>query len=387
MTAPLRVAVFGSTGSIGQQTLEVARRHPDRLRVTALAAGRRAQHLVEQVLAFEPEVVAISGPEAAQTVREQLRGRCRVVSGPDAAEELAGDAVADTHVHAITGIAGLRPMLRALRCGKSVAFATKEPLVAAGDLVMAAARDSGSRLAPIDSEISALWQCLAGAPPERVKRLLLTASGGPFRTWPARRIADATVAEALAHPTWEMGAKITVDSASMMNKGLELIEASRFFGIATERIDVILHPQSVVHSMVEFEDGAILAQLGSPDMRLPIQYALLGPDRPPNEFERVNWAAIAALTFEQVDVARFPCVRLAYEAARVGGTATTALNAANEVANHVFREGRLPFGAIAATVEHVLHDHCAVPADSLETVESADRQARAAAEEFIQRAS
>jgi len=384
----MRLAVFGSTGSIGGQALEVARAHPDRMRVTALAAGKRADLLIPQVVELRPEAVAVADPLAGAEVRSMVGHLARVEIGPDAVAALAADACCDTQVHAITGIAGLRPMLAGLAAGAHVAFATKEPLVAAGELVLRECARHGGRLAPIDSEISALWQCIGPErswteSPSHVRRILLTASGGPFRTWPAERIRSATLAQALDHPTWRMGAKITIDSASLMNKGLEVVEASRFFGVPAERIEVIVHPQSVVHSMVEFDDGSTLAQLGRPDMRLPIQYALLAPDRPEGQWDRLDWREIGRLDFEPVDLTRSPCLRLAYESLRAGGTATTVLNAANEVANAAFQAERIAFGAIAASVEYALERHLVRAADTLDEVEDADGEGRRLAAEFM----
>lgn len=386
MTGPRTLAVFGCSGSIGTQALEVARAHPDQLRVACLAAGGNADLVIEQAREFRPHAIAMADPAAAERVREAVGGFCEVGAGREAVEALAEHPEAEVQVHAITGIAGLRPMLAALRRGRHVAFATKEPLVAAGELVLQTACEGGGRLAPIDSEISALWQCMGGpsGSGRGVRRILLTASGGPFRTWERDRIEAATVAEALNHPTWSMGAKITVDSASLMNKGLEVIEAMRFFEAPLDRIAVIVHPQSIVHSMVEFDDGSALAQMGRPDMRLPIQYALLAPARPANPFDHMDWGAAMAMEFEPVDAERFPCLDLAYRAARLGGTVTTVLNAANEVANASFLEGRIAFGAIARTVEHALTDHEVRPADTLEAVESADAWARSRAQRYIQ---
>lgn len=385
-SAPVGLAVFGSTGSIGEQTLAVVRAHPERLRVVALAAGRNAERLAAQAREFRPSAVALADESAAAGLRESLAGICEVGIGWEAVEALAEHPGAEAHVVAITGIAGLRPMLRGLACGRHVAFATKEPLVAAGDLVLAAAASGGGRLAPIDSEISALWQCLGGRRAGAgVKRLLLTGSGGPFRTWPAERIARASAEEALDHPTWRMGAKITVDSASLMNKGLELIEAMRFFGLDDDKVQVVIHPQSVIHSMVEFADCSTLAQLGRPDMRLPIQYALLGPERPANAFDHLDWTSLRELTFEEPDEGRFPCLRLAREAARAGGSATTVLNAANEIANPAFLAGRIPFGAIAEAVAHALESVPRRAVTTLAEVEAADGEARAVAEEWIAR--
>jgi 1-deoxy-D-xylulose-5-phosphate reductoisomerase len=358
------VVVLGATGSIGTQTLDVARRlGPERLRVVGLAAHRNAARLAEQAAEFgvSPErVVLTDTPEGTQ----------RLI-------ELARFDEADTVVVAVAGAAGLEATLAACDAGKRVCIATKEVLVAAGALVTAAARAGGATLLPIDSEHSALFQCLHGYRPDQLSRLYLTASGGPFRTWSAERIAAATIDDALNHPTWRMGGKITIDSATLMNKGLEIIEACWLFGVDEAQVEVVVHPQSVVHSLVELTDGALLAQLGLPDMRLPIQIALLHPEKPDLGLPRLQPSQLAALTFEAPDTVRFPALTLAREAYRRGGTAPAALNAANEAAVAAFLKGTIGFSAIGSLTAAALESHAVLPADTLPAVLAADRAARA----------
>lgn len=357
---PRSVVVLGSTGSIGTQTLDVARRvGPERLRVVGLAAHRNRTLLDSQIHEFG----------VADTVLVER-------DGAEGLARLASRADADTVVVAVAGAAGLEATLAACRAGKRVCIATKEVLVAAGALVTRTAAEHGAQLLPIDSEHSALFQCLQGYRADQVARLHLTASGGPFRTWSAERIAAATIEDALNHPTWRMGGKITIDSATLMNKGLEVIEACWLYGLPEDRVSVVVHPQSVVHSFVEFTDGALLAQLGLPDMRLPIQIALLYPEKPDTELPRLDPTRMADLTFEAPDHARFPALDLARAAFRTGGTAPAILNAANEAAVAAFLEGRLDFGGICQRVEGALGALTPVPADSLDAVRAADADAR-----------
>lgn len=371
------LVILGSTGSIGRQTLDVVRAHRKRLRVVGLAAGAAWEELARQAEEFSPEAVALADERAAERLRPAQGGRVRVLCGGAGLEELAQWPGADTVVVAIAGVAALRPMLAAMRAGKRVAFATKEPLVAAGELIVAEARRLGVELRPIDSEISAIWQCLRGEDRGAVRWIWLTASGGPFRTLSLEQMREVSAADALQHPTWSMGAKITIDSATLMNKGLEVIEASRLFGISGEKIRAVIHPQSIVHSMVEFADGSVLAQLGWPDMRLPIQYALLGPERPENPFSRWNPWEQGKLEFEPPDTKRFPCLALAYEALAAGGTMPTVMNAANEVANAAFIAGEIGFLDIPRLIGEAMEAHEAGPTPNLEAVEAADRWARA----------
>jgi 1-deoxy-D-xylulose-5-phosphate reductoisomerase len=354
------IAVLGSTGSIGTQALDVvARLGKDRARVVGLAAFRVSEALAAQSEAWpEAKIVAVE--------RDGTGALVSLATLPDA----------DTVVVAVAGAAGLEATLAACRAGKRVCIATKEVLVAAGDLVTRAAREGGAQLLPIDSEHSALFQCVQGYPQEQIERLWITASGGPFRTWPREKIQSATVEEALNHPTWKMGGKITIDSATLMNKGLEVIEACWLFGLPEDRVEVVVHPQSVVHSFAELRDGALLAQLGLPDMRLPIQIALLYPEKIDTNLPRIKPTELQNLTFETPDFDRFPSVPLAREAFRRGGTAPATLNAANEAAVGLFLSGTIPFGGIIERVEQVLREHTVRPAETLEAVLSADAAAR-----------
>jgi 1-deoxy-D-xylulose-5-phosphate reductoisomerase len=381
-----RLVVLGSTGSVGEQTLAVVESFPDRYRVVALAARRSAAKLALQVRRFRPQVVALHEPEAARELRERLGGfPVEILSGP---EGLAAAAAcdADLCVASIVGAAGLEPTLAALRAGSDVALANKEALVMAGALVLRELRATGRALLPVDSEHSAIFQSLAGAPRERVRRLILTASGGPFRSWSAERIAKASVEEALRHPNWEMGPKITIDSASLMNKGLEVIEARWLFDMPPERIDVVVHPESIVHSAVEFVDSSVIAQLGLPDMRVPIAVALAHPERLELDLPRLDLTALGSLHFETPDTKRFPCLALAYDAARADALAPAVLNAANEVAVEAFLARRIAFPAIAASIEAVLEAHVArgagAPRD-LRDVLDADGWARERAREWL----
>lgn len=377
------VAVLGSTGSIGTNTLQVIERLSQRFHVVALTAGRNVRLLVEQARRFRPRYVALATREGAAAAREALGAGVRVGWGPEGLVEAAVLAEADIVVTAVVGAVGIRATVAALRAGKRVALANKESLVAAGELVTQAAAAGGGEIVPIDSEHSALHQCLRGEEPASVSRLWLTASGGPFRTWSLERMKSVRPEEALQHPTWRMGGKITIDSATLMNKGLEVLEAHWLFGMPLEQIEVVVHPQSIVHSMVEFVDGSVVAQMAPPDMKGPIQYALCYPQREKNRFGTLALTKLGTLTFEPPDTERFPALQLAYEAGRMGGTAPAALSAANEVAVSAFLEGRIGFLDIARCVEEVLRRHRPVSADTLESVLAADAWARAAAWESI----
>jgi 1-deoxy-D-xylulose-5-phosphate reductoisomerase len=385
-----RLAVLGSTGSIGEQTLAVVEAFPERFRVTALGAGRNVEKLAAQVRQFAPELVAVADADAVRGLRERLAGaRVEIAVGPAGLEDVAR-APADLVVSGLVGAVGLAPTLAALAAGRDVALANKEVLVMAGALVMREVRRRGVALLPVDSEHSAIFQALAGQRREDVARLVLTASGGPFRTWTAERIARATPEEALAHPNWEMGPKITIDSATLMNKGLEVIEARWLFDVPPERVDVVVHPQSIVHSLVEFQDGQVLAQLSVPDMRAPIALALSYPERLPLDLPRLDLAAVGRLEFEAPDRKRFPCLDLAWAALAGDEAAPAVLNAANEVAVRAFLDRRVPFPAIAATNEAVLASHLARrgvgEVAELGDVLEADAWARArAAEELARR--
>jgi len=378
------VAILGSTGSIGRQTLEVIAASQDRFRVVALAAARNVEALAEQARRFRPTLVAVLDESLAPELKGRLEGTdIRVSAGEAGLLEAATLGEAAVVVGAVSGIAGLRPVLAAIRSGKRLALANKEPLVAAGGIVMSAARQAGAEIIPVDSEHSALFQCLLGHQREHVRRIILTASGGALRELSPEELSRVTPQQALAHPTWRMGPKVTVDSATLMNKGLEVIEAHWLFGVPVERIEVILHHQSIVHSLVEFTDGATIAQLSQPDMRLPIQYALSYPERLPARWGALELAQTGELTFCAIDVDRYPCLRLAYDAARRGGTAPAALNAADEVAVEAFLAGRIGFMDIPRIIETVLSRYTPEPADALERVISADADARAIAHSLV----
>jgi 1-deoxy-D-xylulose-5-phosphate reductoisomerase len=379
-----RLAILGSTGSIGTATLDVAARFPERFSVVALAAGHNVELLAEQIRTWHPRLVAVAEGADAAALRREFPG-LDVLAGPEGREAVATHPDATTIVAAFVGAVGLVPTWRALALGREVALANKETLVAAGELVMAAAAASGARVLPIDSEHNALHQALRVGPPGSVRRLILTASGGPFRTWSEQELHTVTVDQALAHPTWRMGAKITIDSATMMNKGLEIIEAHHLFGMTEERIAVIVHPESRVHSLVEYTDGTLIAQLSVNDMRFPILYALSYPERLPSPLGFLDLVEVAALHFAPADERRFPCLRLAREALRAGGTVPAVLNAANEVAVAAFLAGRLPFMGIPAVVEAALAREAA-EAHTLTVMEdalAADERGRAWAAETV----
>ena len=385
-----RITLLGSTGSIGKSTLDVIARHPDRFSVYALSAQRNWEQLAEQCEQFLPQFAVIGTPELAALLEERLSARgiaTQVAHGPKALEAVASDADCDTVVAAIVGAAGLPSALAAARTGKRILLANKEALVMSGALFIAAVRDSGAQLLPLDSEHNAIYQCLpvGDAPHAGVDKIILTASGGPFRTRDPATLVDVTPDQACAHPNWVMGRKISVDSATMMNKGLEVIEAHWLFGLAADRIEVLIHPQSVIHSMVSYADGSVLAQLGNPDMRTPIAHALAYPDRITSGVPSLDLAAIASLSFEKPDLARFPCLRLAFAALEQGGTASTALNAANEIAVEAFLGRQIRFTAIAAIVESVLDTMPVTQVHSLDDVFEADRQARVLAMQQVAR--
>ncbi len=384
-----RIAVLGSTGSIGTQTLEVARLFPQRMRIAALTAHSNVDLLAAQAREFKPSVVAIGNSDGADALAQRLAGmgagRPEILHGERALEQIASSADIDTLVAAVVGAAGLRSTLAAARAGKRIALANKESLVAGGQLVTRAVAQYGAQLLPVDSEHSALFQCLVGEPSQSVEKLTLTASGGPFRTRDLSTFGAITPSDALKHPTWSMGAKISIDSATMMNKGLEVIEAHWLFGVSPARIDVVIHPQSIVHSLVTFADGSAKAQLGVPSMVVPIQYALTYPDRWPAPHPRMNWAEIGRLDFALPDPTRYPSLGLAFGALEQGGTASAILNAANEVAVAHFLGGALRFADIASVASDVLASADVVPADSLDAVMDADAHARRMAREVCGR--
>jgi 1-deoxy-D-xylulose-5-phosphate reductoisomerase len=376
------VVLLGSTGSIGTSTIKVAEDLPDRVRLLGLAAGNNAGLLVEQARKHKPGMISISDPAKAKEIKGMFGTTTQVFSGAEGLLKLATMPDADIVLIAIVGTAGLQPALAAIRAGKDIAVASKEILVMAGEIVMSEARKYGVRVLAVDSEHSAIFQCLDGKPSNSVRKLWLTASGGPFRNksdWPKEKFSEITVERALKHPSWVMGQKITIDSATLFNKGLEMIEARWLFDIEMPRVSVVVHPQSVVHSMVEFVDGSIVAQLSTPDMCLPIQYALTYPDRAPNERVQTNFAKLGQLTFEEPDVERFPAIELARRAGEIGGTLPAVLNAANEMAVEAFVNRKINFPQITETVRRVMDAHKVVPHPKLEQILEADAWARKAA--------
>jgi 1-deoxy-D-xylulose-5-phosphate reductoisomerase len=371
-----RIAILGATGSIGKSTLDLVERSPERFEVVAITAATNAESLAAIARRTDAKLAVIADETRIIDLQELLIGTsCRAAAGESGLiEAAAGEA--ELVIAAIVGCAGLRPAMAAVEAGKVVALANKEALVTAGKLMTDAAAANGATLLPVDSEHNAIFQCLVGSRTEDVSKIILTASGGPFRTASAATIAAATPAQAVAHPNWSMGAKISVDSATLMNKGLELIEAHYLFGLPSERIDILIHPQSVIHSMVEFVDGSVLAQLGSPDMRIPIAYALAWPERLETPAQRLDFAAIARLDFEKPDVTRFPALRLAREALEAGGAAPIVLNAANEVAVASFLAGSIRFADIAKIVDEALEDSRFPAPHSMADVLDIDRATR-----------
>lgn len=363
-----KIAIIGSTGSIGRQTLEVVDAFPDRFQVLGLTAAKNVDLLEEQIKRYRPAVVGLMDEEAVRVLRARVANRgVKVVGGLDGIIETATLSSVQVVVMAVTGMIGLLPTLEAIRAGKTIALANKETLVTGGELVTAAAREAGVKLVPVDSEHSAIWQCLQGQE-SAVEKLILTASGGPFRTWELTRLETVTPELALKHPNWVMGPKITVDSATMMNKGLEVIEARWLFGIDYNRIEVVIHPQSVIHSMVAFHDGSVLAQMGVPDMRVPIQYALSWPERWPNRFPRVDFQSLQDLTFSSPDLNQFPNLALAYHAGREGGSMPVVLNAANEVAVALFLQEKIRFTDIPRLVGEAMEGHNRVAFPDLDSI-------------------
>ena len=382
-----KLAILGSTGSIGQSTLSICESFPDRYQVVSLAAGRNLEAAFEQCDRWRPPVVSMATEELASDLESRLRHVG--ISGTEVVYGTAGTVRVATHpevnfvVSAIVGVAGLEATYAAVCAGKTIGLANKECLVAAGELILQAAREHGVGLLPIDSEHNAVHQCMRGGSPGEVRQVWLTASGGPFRTMPSEEFENITPAQALKHPTWVMGQRITIDSATMMNKGFEVIEACRLFDLPPAKVRVTIHPQSTVHSMVEFVDGSILAQISVTDMRLPILYALAYPERPAAPHLAFDLAALSQLDFSQPDLDRFPCLRLAYEAAESGQAACIALNAADEVAVAAFLEGRISFPGIARTIEQVLTETPALRASSVQDVLIADKAARECAGRVI----
>ncbi len=384
---PRKIVLLGSTGSIGRSTLDVIREHPGCFDVVALAAHSNVELLVEQYHLFRPKYVCLVDQSKAKQLAECLKDKpVKVLVGEAEMVQLAGLGDADLVVNAVVGAAGLLASLEAIKKGKHLALANKESLVAGGPLFASLVKKTNGKILPIDSEASAIWQALACGNADEVKTVILTASGGPFRDYPLDQFDQITPQQALAHPTWKMGAKITIDSATLVNKGLEIIEISALFSVPGEKIKVVIHPQSIVHSMVEFIDSSIIAQLSRPDMRLPITYALFWPERVESDWGRLDLNALNSITFEKPDFNRFPALPLAYSVAKAGGTAPAAFNAANEVAVSAFLEGSIRFPQITDTIEHVVNQIEVVSAPELDDILQADREARAVAKERIGKA-
>lgn len=379
-----RIVILGSTGSVGTNTLDIIAHHPDRFQVTALTAGRNMELLAEQARRFHPRLVCVSDQALAEEIRRHIPSDIEVAYGENGLIRAASHEDADFVVTAILGSRGLKPTLAAIEHGKTIGLANKETLVTAGHIVTRLAAAKGVRLLPIDSEHSAIFQCLNGEDPRHVRKLILTSSGGSFRDLRRDQLTAVTVQDALKHPTWSMGAKITIDSATMMNKGLEVIEARWLFAMPYDRIEVLIHPQSIVHSMVEFTDRSILSQMGTPDMRVPIQYALTYPERADNPSSPLDFATVGELHFRPMDYERFPMLRLAFECGRREGTYPTVLNAANEVAVDYFLKGHISFLAIEEVVAAVIEKHQSSSDPSLEQILIADEWAREAAVREIQ---
>lgn len=379
-----RLAILGSTGSIGTQTLDVVRQNPERFEVYAISANRSIDKLIEQAREFHPEVVCIADDSLYQPLQEALKDLpMKVWAGADAIAEMVTMPSVDVVVAAMVGYAGLRPTIEAIRAGKEIALTNKETLVVAGEIINDLAHQYHTPILPVDSEHSAIFQSLVGEDRSEIEKILLTCSGGPFRTWEKERIAQAQAAEALKHPNWDMGAKITIDSATMMNKGFEVIEAKWLFDVPVDKIEVLIHPQSIVHSAVQYTDGAVKAQLGAPDMRLPIQYALTFPERIGSTFPRVNLFETRNLTFDAPDLDRFPCLALAYEAVRRGGNMPCVLNAANEVVNLAYRQNRIGFYTLSDLILRTMDAAPFVAKPTYDDYVESDRVARQITEKMI----
>lgn len=379
-----RIAIFGSTGSIGTQTLDIIRRNPEHFRVSTLIAGRRVNELIQQALEFRPARAIIGAPEHYAQLKEALEPLgIKTAAGAEAIADAMEADDTDMVVTATVGYSGLLPTLRAIRAGKEIALANKETLVVAGELVTRLLKDSASKVIPVDSEHSAIYQCLQGEDSAAVKKLIITASGGPFRKMEKEKLATVTAAEALRHPNWDMGAKITIDSATMLNKAFEIIEARWLFGIEPERIEAVVHPQSIIHSMVEFADGAVKAQLGVPDMHLPISYALTGTTRRPTGERPLRLEDYAQMTFEAPDTDKFPCLTLAPYSLNRGGNTACVVNAANEIVNEAFRQGRIRFTDIYPLIMQTVERCAFIPTPSLDDYIETNTEARRIAAELM----
>ena len=378
------ISLLGSTGSIGKQTLEVVAANPDKLKVRALAAHRSDELLEQQIRQFEPDIAVLSDKDAAARLAARYHGKTKILAGDEGLLAAATYDGADTVLASMVGYAGLRPTLAAIECGKNIALANKETLVAAGSLVMAAVRKHGVSLTPVDSEHSAIFQSLRGGAEKEVKRLIVTASGGPFRGKKRSELENVTLAQCLKHPNWSMGPKVTLDSSTLANKGLEVMEAHWLFDMPYDKIDVVVHPQSIVHSLVEFCDGSVIAQLGEPDMRLPIQYALSWPDRFDYSFEQLDLVKAASLTFEAPDLEAFPSLKIAVDCGKAGGTLPCAFNAANEEAVNAFLHDKIKYLDIPYITAAVTQAHDNVEEPQIEDIEQADAWARAEAQRVIE---
>ena len=377
-----KIAILGSTGSIGTQALDVISAHPDLFEAYALTANNNVNLLIEQARHFQPEVVVIANEQHFDALKRALSDLpIKVYAGPQSLCDIVEDTNIDIVLASMVGFAGLKPTISAIKAKKAIALANKETLVVAGDLITRLCKQYEVPLLPVDSEHSAIFQCLE--PGNAIEKILLTASGGPFRRFSNEELQKASPSQALSHPTWQMGSKITIDSASMMNKGFEVIEAHWLFGVPSEKIEVVVHPQSVIHSMVQFQDGAVKAQLGTPDMRLPIQYALSYPLRQPNNYGRLDFPSLQQLTFEKPDMVRFRCLQLAYDALAEGGNMACIMNAANEIANRAFIDNKIPFLRIAEIIEATMNKIEKAYDCSLDTYLETDRRSRAYAEKLV----
>ena len=371
-----RIAILGSTGSIGCQALDVIEKFPDRFEIVGLAAGANLDKLAEQAAKHNPRVISIGKQEDIPKLRAMVADGIKIVAGNEGMVEVATHEKVDVVVTSITGTLGLIPTVEAIKAGKDIALANKETLVAAGELVTSLVREKGVRMLPVDSEHSAIFQCLAGAHQQELKRIVLTASGGPFRNKTKEELRKVQVEDALKHPNWSMGQKITIDSATLMNKGLEVIEARWLFNTGFDKIDVVVHPQSIIHSMVEFPDGSVIAQLGTPDMRMPIQYALTFPERWANDFPKLDFLSLGELTFQQPRMDEFPCLGLALQAGRQGGTMPAVMNAANEQAVAMFLDRQIGFMDIPELIEKVMASHARIQNPGLDEILMSDSWAR-----------
>jgi 1-deoxy-D-xylulose-5-phosphate reductoisomerase len=378
-----KVIILGSTGSIGRNALSVIERHRDKFKVIGLAANKNIDILEEQIRVFHPEIVAVADLEASERLRHRIGNKVALLSGKEGINRCASYSDADFILSAMVGFDGLLPTLNAIRAGKTIGLANKETLVVAGEIIMREAYSKGVRILPVDSEHSAIFQCLEGRKREHLKRIILTASGGPFINKKAEEFRDIRPDEALRHPRWRMGKKVTIDSSTLMNKGLEVIEASFLFNLGPDRIDVVIHPESIVHSMVEFIDGSIISQQSVPDMKGPIAYALSYPDRLENIMPSLDLTSIKTLSFFKPDLNRFPCLSYAYEALRIGGTMPAVLNASNEIAVNAFLEGRIRFDEITVIINKTMSSHTVKDNPELDDIIEADRWARSRAEEIV----